>query len=308
MTDRIRSALAHIPASDRALWVEAGMALHSELRDGGRDIWESWSMQAENYNAAAAASVWRSFKAGSITIASLYHRAIEHGWIPDKGYQPPSQDELQARQRANAERDRAECLQRDKARAEAARKAAWMVNQCKLEQHAYLEYKGWPDMTGLVWRPDPENNLLLIPMSISGALVGCQMIDRTGAKKFLKGQRTSGAEFVIGTKGRDWLVEGYATGLSLRDCLAALKQHYRIHVCFSAGNLVKVAQRLPGCLVVADNDESGAGKAAAEKTGRPFWMSDRVGEDLNDCCRRVKLFKASQSIRKFILDTPKCIP
>lgn len=303
MTDRIRSALAHIPAGDRALWIEAGMALHSELRDGGRDLWESWSRQAENYNATAAAAVWRSFKAGSITIGTLFHRATEYGWVPDKDYQPPSQDELQARQRANAERDRAECLQRDKARAEAARKAAWMVNQCKLEQHAYLEYKGWPEMTGLVWRPDPENNLLLIPMSVDGTLVGCQMIDRTGAKKFLKGQRTSGAEFVIGTKGRDFLVEGYATGLSLRDCLAALKQHYRIHVCFSAGNLVKVAQRLPGCLVVADNDESGAGKAAAEKTGRPFWMSDRVGEDLNDHCRRVKLFKASQSIREFVVKT-----
>jgi putative DNA primase/helicase len=302
MTDRIRSALAHIPAGDRALWVEAGMALHSELRDGGREIWTSWSMQAENYNAAAAASVWRSFKAGSITIASLYHRAIEHGWVPDKDYQPPSPAELQAHQRANAARDRAEAALKAKEQAGAARRARWILDNCRIDLHPYLSNKGFQEMTGLVWRPKDES-LLAIPMSVSGSLVGVQLVSPEGKKKFLKGQRTSGAEFVIGTKGRDWLVEGYATGLSLRDCLAALKQHYRIHVCFSAWNLVKVAQRLPDCLVVADNDESGAGKAAAEKTGRPFWMSDRIGEDLNDCCRRVKLFKASQSIRKFVLDS-----
>lgn len=44
---RIESAIAFVPAIDRSLWVEIGMAVKSELGDAGHDIWDAWSRGAE---------------------------------------------------------------------------------------------------------------------------------------------------------------------------------------------------------------------------------------------------------------------
>ena len=46
---RIESAISFIPAIDRSLWVEVGMAVKSELGEAGRDIWDAWSRGAESY-------------------------------------------------------------------------------------------------------------------------------------------------------------------------------------------------------------------------------------------------------------------
>lgn len=174
-----------------------------------------------------------------------------------------------------------------KERAEAARKAAWIISQSRLEEHAYLDSKGFKDK-GLVWLPEEGKNLLVIPMRVSGDVVGCQLIDRDGNKKFLYGQRCSGAEFVIGNSGVDIWCEGYATGLSIHACL---KKQARIHICFSAGNMAALAKT---GFIVADNDESGTGEDSAKKTGLPYFMSDRVGEDFNDMHRRLGKFKAAR--------------
>jgi putative DNA primase/helicase len=186
------------------------------------------------------------------------------------------------------------------ARVRAANKAGWIMRQCSLDKHAYLDSKGFPDALGNVWHRDGEQPLLCIPMLANGAIAGVQMIGIDGAKRFLSGQRCVGAEYVIDNKGRDWYCEGYATGLSLRAALFALKLRYRIHVCFSAYNMSQMASQCSGSIVVADNDASGTGKRAAENSGRPWVMSPVSGEDANDWHRRLGAFRFSHEIRKAV--------
>ena len=184
-------------------------------------------------------------------------------------------------------------------RRRAAKRAADMLSQCSLERHAYLDVKGFPDERGNVL-PTDSGPLLLIPMRVAGRLVGVQTITTDGEKKFLFGQQCSGAEYIIDNKGRDFFCEGYATGLSVRAALSALKMRYRIHVCFSAHNLEKLAGACDGGLVIADNDASGAGLRAAQQAGRQFFMPPTVGHDFNDMHKALGVFRISQMIRRFM--------
>jgi putative DNA primase/helicase len=81
-----------------------------------------------------------------------------------------------------------------------------------------------------------------------------------------------------------------------------LKRRYTIHVCFSAGNMVRVAEGLEQGIVIADNDESGTGQRAAADIGWPVWISDQVGEDANDAHNRMGLFEFSQSLTRSMFD------
>jgi len=187
----------------------------------------------------------------------------------------------------------AEAMKR-KAQAEAAAKANEILSVTQLAKHEYLKAKGFEDDWGRVWVKDGEQ-ILVIPMWIDGYLVGCQLIKDGGDKKFLYGQRTAGAEFCIDSRGEHILCEGYATALSIQKAMKSLKRPYTIHVCFSAGNMKRVAAGKHG-LVVADNDASGTGERVAKEIGWPYWMSDTLGEDANDYHMRVGLFKFSQSL------------
>jgi putative DNA primase/helicase len=191
--------------------------------------------------------------------------------------------------------------QRKKLATAAVSKAVAMLNASGNRRHPYLTEKGFPDEQGIVLDIDNQP-VLLIPMRCGGSLVGLQQIWPDGTKKFLYGQRTTGAVFKFDNKGLNVLCEGYATALSIRAALKQLKVRYTIHVCFSAGNMVRVADMLPPGLVVADNDVSGTGQAAAASIGWPTWMSDQEGEDANDHHRRVGLFAFSQSLQQSMLD------
>lgn len=180
---------------------------------------------------------------------------------------------------------------------EAAGKAAWILKQCQFGQHQYLKNKGYEDEMVNVWAKDGKKTMV-IPMRVDGQLVGCQMIDEEGVKKFLFGQRTSGASFIFDNKGVNILCEGYATALAIRKALKNMKRRYTLHVCFSAGNMVKVAASLSSGFVVADNDASGTGERVAKEIGWPYWMSDTQGEDADDALKRLGLFKFSQSLTK----------
>lgn len=216
-------------------------------------------------------------------------------WFPD--------GDKEIRIDAEAIRRRCEKAARElqEGRQKAAKMAGWMMRQCTLEKHAYLDGKGFPDELGNVMQQEEGGPLLLIPMRVAGSLVGLQSVTIDGTKKFLFGQRCDCAEYVIDNKGRDFYCEGYATGLSLRAALAALKMRYRVHVCFSAHNLTKLASACPSGIVVADNDESGTGRSAAEKSGRPYFMPPVVGQDFNDFQRDVGVFRASQVLRRFLV-------
>jgi putative DNA primase/helicase len=297
--NRTASALQFISPVERDTWVSIGMAIKSEFGDAGRDMWMDWSRQADSFKELDARSVWRSFRGTGVTIASLFHEAKQNGWR-DEGHQRPTQDQINAQRREAQERQSAEGQERIRIAREAAKKAEWILSQCVQEQHAYLQSKGFPELPGLVWRPEQESNLLCVPMYVAGKISSLQMISRSGEKKFLTGGITSKAEYCIdaaGIGGDDWWVEGYASGLSLRACLNALKMRYRIHVCFSAGNLKRMAH---SGYVVADNDASLTGLNAARATGLPYWMPDQEGTDINDFHKLHGTFKTSQVLRKWL--------
>jgi putative DNA primase/helicase len=182
----------------------------------------------------------------------------------------------------------------------AMQRAVGMLNGSGLSTHPYLEAKGFPDEQGNVLWQDGKP-VLLIPMRVGGNLVGLQQIDEDGGKKFLYGQRTSNAVFTFDNKGMNVLCEGYATALSVRLAFKQMKQRYTLHVCFSAGNMAKVAAGLEPGLLIADNDASGTGQRVAEESGWKYWLSDRVGEDANDFHQRVGLFQFTQSLTRSML-------
>lgn len=303
--NRAASALQFLSPIERETWLQIGMAIKSEFGDAGFQMWDEWSQSTDNYNKLSSRSVWKSYKGTGITIASLFHLAKQNGWKDNDQYAKPNREQMQARQRDMAERLTQEGIERVKSQQSAAKKAGWVMHQTKLEQHAYLHSKGWPDAKGPVWWASEESNLLCLPMRVGESLVGVQMIDREGGKRYLTGQRTSGAEYLISNNGRgasDFWVEGYATGLSLRECLHALRMRYRIHVTFSAGNLTAMAN---SGYVIADNDASGTGEKAAKKAGLPFFMPPGVGQDLNDMHKTMGTFKTSQILRKWLADVQK---
>jgi putative DNA primase/helicase len=174
-----------------------------------------------------------------------------------------------------AKADEARALRQNKA----ILKASSMLDNAIKAKHPYMEKKGFPDDKQWVYE-----GLLIIPMRIDQRLVGCQTISADGTKKFLYGQITKGAETIIDNKGVHILCEGFATGLSIRRSLKAIKKRYTIHICFSASNIIQMAEKYNNCVIVADNDS--VGLKTAIKTGRPYWVSDLEGEDANDYEKR----------------------
>jgi putative DNA primase/helicase len=203
-------------------------------------------------------------------VAFLQNWAIHESpvrWVTDAPYKRDI-----AKERAKSVQASKERLQ---AHQNAAKKAAFILNNSAKAFHPYLAKKGFPQEQGWVW-----NELLIIPMRIKGDLVGAQLIQPDGTKKFLAGQVTKGAYATFDNKGIDIVTEGYATALSVRRVLKTSHIRYRIHVTFSAGNLPEIAKEFPQCVVVADNDATGI--KVAQKTGRPYWVSGVEGEDFND--------------------------
>lgn len=198
--------------------------------------------------------------------------------------------------------------QRQKDADRAAVKAQWILDQCINAPHPYLDRKGFPDEATNVWvindekSPTPKR-ILVIPMRRDGELVGAQLIDEEGQKKFLYGQISKGATFDMSAKGIPILCEGYATALSIKAVMSAAKIPYTIRVCFSASNLQEIAGSIRGGIVVADNDSNGVGQNAAINTKKPYWLSPAVGEDFNDFHQRVGLFQATLSLKKILLQS-----
>ena len=297
--NRAETALQFICSDDRDVWVSMGMALQSEYGDAARDLWMDWSRQSDSFKEADARAVWRSFRGTGVSIASLFHEAKQNGWR-DQEHQRPTDAQIAEQRRIAAERHTQEGKKREQEAQEAASKAQWILGQCKHEKHAYLHAKGFPELDGLVWHPTDSENLLCIPMYVSAKLAGLQMIDREGDKNYLSGQVTSQAEFCIDSgalRPMEFWVEGYASGLSLRACLHALKARYRIHVTFSANNLKRMAH---SGFVIADNDASETGLKAAQATGLPFWMPEATGTDINDFHKKQGTFRASQALGRWM--------
>lgn len=281
MTDFIAFARAHGILIDRlpplGVWRRYPTDDHPHKRNGAIK-WMGEVGFIQNWAISSEVAVWKTDKANPVDLAQ-YRRDVQE-----------------------AERKR---LQQQE---EAAKKAHWILSQCQYGHHPYLAAKGFPDTQGQVWKSD-DGLILVIPMRVGHRLVGCQLIREDGSKKFLFGQRTSNAEYIMDAKGPHVLCEGYATALSIKQALIALKRKFTLHVCFSAGNMKKIAETLPGGFVVADHDRlnpntgTRAGHEVAKQIGWPYWMPDTEGMDFNDFAQQVKTFKASQALNKLFMRT-----
>lgn len=218
-------------------------------------------------------------------------------WKSDKAV---NQADLQERIKKSTEKYQQE---RSKLNADAAKKAQWILGQCELNLSAYLGRKGFPEMSANMWMRDNERPVLVIPMKIDNKVIGCQLIDHEGNKKFLKGQATKDAFFQIGNGKLTFFVEGYASGLSLQKILESIKVSYRIFITFSASNLLRFARRIEG-FVIADNDQSGTGQKAAIESGRKWFMPPVTGQDINDYHLSAGIAKPALEIKKLIYSKP----
>lgn len=212
-------------------------------------------------------------------------------WFEDPNAKPWSDEQkrewLEKRRAANASRDN----DYDKA----ARKAQLVLDSAKLAKHDYLYLKGFPDYEGLVLEGS-----LLVPMRnvVTNSLQGYQRIfwdepNRKWEKKMLLGMRARNAVMYMGDREAKevWLCEGYATGLSILHALRSVGLKASVVVCFSASNMVQVADQIKGTrYIFADNDESKTGEKFAEQTGLPWTMADTVGYDANDLHKSSGLF------------------
>jgi len=212
-------------------------------------------------------------------------------WFEDPHAKPWTDEEkrLWALKRASA------ATEQDKRYQETAEYAETILRSAKLDNHPYLEIKGFKDMRGLVL-----DEKLLIPMRnvVTNKLQGYQAIwwdepNRRYEKKMMYGMQAKNAVLYLGNRDLPecWLVEGFATGMSLRHALRSVGLSAAVVVCFSASNLVQVADQIPGTrYVFADNDESKTGEKAAIQTGLPWTMADTVGWDANDLHLKESLF------------------
>lgn len=180
--------------------------------------------------------------------------------------------------------------------ARAAARAGEMVRDAKPGEHDYLHRKGLADSLGLV----NADGTLLVPMRhwrtndlVGAQVIGWDPVERRWDKKMIPGTRAKGAVLRLGRPQapRSWLVEGYATGLSVEAAARLMRLSDAVVICFSAGNLVHVAGQLGhGCVAFADHDESGTGERAAKAAGVPYVMSPVMGEDANDLHKRAGVF------------------
>lgn len=183
--------------------------------------------------------------------------------------------------------------------ARAARRAGELIESAKRGEHNYLHIKGLGGERGLVC----SDGALLVPMRHwrTNDVMGAQLIrwieeELRYEKKMLHGMRAKGAVYRIGPAKacRTWLVEGYATGLSVAAAVGLLRLRDAVLVCFSAGNLMHVAPLVGGLrLVFADHDASGAGLRAARATGLRYCMSDTEGDDANDLHAREGIYRVA---------------
>ncbi|MGA7588213.1 MAG: primase-helicase zinc-binding domain-containing protein [Rouxiella badensis] len=206
-------------------------------------------------------------------------------------------------------------IEQDKvaARLKAAAQAQALVSKAVTQTgHAYLVTKGWPDEPALTLNGPPlriggetfKQGDLLVPLfDEQGEVVNVQLINASGTKRMLAGGQVKEAAhaFTGETTAIIWLVEGYATGLTVHKLTGDA-----VYVALSANNLPALAaqlrERFPDALllIAADNDENGKGQAKADEaallSGGKAALPAEVG-DWND----VYLLAGDTTTRKQLL-------
>lgn len=195
----------------------------------------------------------------------------------------------------------------DRERVEKAKRAAHQAQQlvfkAKTGTHPYLAKKGFPQERTLVVSaeavrslgisvPEGGERAIVLPAKIGERITSAQLIWETGEKKYLFAGEIGGACHRIRTGAATWLCEGFATALSLRVALQAMRRTDGVLMCFHASNLPTVARKMTGrVFIAADNDGHkpqerfggiGTGEHYARETGKPYAMPVELGQDIND--------------------------
>lgn len=215
-------------------------------------------------------------------------------WITDREV---DHKEIQIKIRKNLDAYKKE---RAKINQLAIKKAELMLSRCQNDLSQYLASKGFHEMCFNMLFEDGKDPLLCVPMRINGRISGLQTIDPKGQKKFIYGTNASMATFDIGGGGQVFLVEGLASGLSMQKVAAHLKIPYTVKVCFSAGNMAKVANLLKDPVLICDNDESKTGERVGIESGKKYYVPPVTGQDINDECLQSNYFTVSQKIKKLL--------
>ncbi|UOF78401.1 primase-like protein [Caudoviricetes sp.] len=218
-------------------------------------------------------------------------------WYEDPHAKPWTDEE----KRAWAAKRASAATEQEKKYERAAFQADVTLRSAKYSEHPYLVIKGFKETRGLVL-----DDKLLIPMRnvSTNRLQGYQSIRwdmeaRKYEKKMLTGMRAKNAVLYLGARDANecWLVEGFATGLSVRHALRSVGIPASVVICFSASNMIQVADQIKGNrFIFADNDESKTGENAAMATGLPWTMADTVGWDANDLHMNDSLFSVVAKI------------
>ena len=192
----------------------------------------------------------------------------------------------------------ADALERFKQEAKESQEHKWLKVSDKAQtiwgvalpcdSHPYLSTKGVASHS----LRSHKGNLIIPILDETGKLWSLQMINEDGAKRFLPGGKTGGCFYIIGTKlirdaRKIGLAEGYATCMTIYE-----RKKIPMVVCFNAGNLKSVSQKLSDALpgkefiIFADNDsnEVGVTKAveAAQVSNAEVVMPKEEGMDFND--------------------------
>ena len=136
----------------------------------------------------------------------------------------------------------------------------------------------------------------------SGKLLSAQSIDEYGNKLFIPGSKVKGGQFTLGRGRETWIVEGYATALSVQSALRKLYRDAQIRVAFSAANVKEIARK--GDIIIADHDKNGIGAKYAAASGCLWWMPPESG-DANDLHLTQGLPALVKALRAFILTWPR---
>lgn len=282
---------------DREIWVKIAYAIKSEFGDLAFEAWDEWSQSGASYSASDAKAVWKSVKPnGKVGIASLIAAAKEGGWKPtDSDKRHVSAEEIAARKAEREARLQAERDQEERDRQSAAEESARMWDAARADDigHPYAARKQVACIGARRLK-----DMLLIPMRHGpGALVGLQIIQPDGSRKFKTGTPAAGAYTVLGSPtktGPIVICEGWATGCSIH-----MATGWCVVVAFSAGNLEAVAKKIRAALpdarliMAADDDAftdgnpgityatAAATAVDAELAVPRFTTADR-GTDFND--------------------------
>lgn len=269
--EMIAIVLTYIDPSDREIWIACGMAIKSIFGESGLHVWLSWSATAPNYESTEARASWKSFKySGSVGAGTLFHYAMQNGYVHNTDTEPTPLTEVEIAQR---EANRIALADAEvKRRQDAADNAKSIfespINAFGADNHQYLKAKGIQANGAKIYR-GPLNvggmncdGALMIPMMLHRKFCSLQFINKDGEKRFLPDGEKGG--YLIGkiSDGTPVCIcEGFATGASIHEATG-----YPVIVAYDAGNLTKMATALrsknPSAKIVicADLDVSGTGQ------------------------------------------------